>query len=142
MVYVKRSVASPAQAGMRGRIGYQKSNVTPPNITTGYTGTGFVDGFTASGSGVSFTITGTTSDNFTSASGLRVGGDTWTARRGPLYPSPTSLRLGRMGHRRQSFAPHAGVHQVVLWFDASNARLRRFDNMTLIDEAAHPKQHA
>lgn len=141
MVYVRRTVAAP------GSNQYEAESAIRTNATTntnhlGYTGTGFVDGFSASGSGVSFTITSTTAANYTFRFRYANGGSGNATRNvyidGKGYGTVTFRNMFNWDvwdTADKVVQLPAGIHQVVLWFDGTNTGGINLDNLVVLKES-------
>jgi GH15 family glucan-1,4-alpha-glucosidase len=141
MIYVKRTVGAPASDRYEAESAI-KTNVGTNTDHTGYTGTGFVDGFSASGDGVSFTITGTTAANYTLRFRYANGGSAH-ATRGVFIDGkdvgPVSFRnlfnWDIWDTADKVVQLPAGVHEVVIWYGASNTGAINLDNLVLLKES-------
>lgn len=136
MIYVNRTFTTPASNQ------YEAENAILTNVGTasdhpGYTGTGFVDNFYTSGSGVSFTVNAPAAGNYNLT--LRYGNGGSTATRtvavdGATAASPTFASLGTWDAWSTVTVPvtlSAGLHTVVIWDSDGTEGAINLDNLTL-----------
>lgn len=141
LIYVKLSVTAPSGGQYEAESGIRSSTTTNTNHL-GYTGSGFVDGFASTNTGVSFAINVPAADSYTlrfryanagssATRGLYIDGQsvgTLTFR--PLYnwdiwdTAETTVQLA------------AGVHSVVLWYGSGNAGAINLDNMVVLEQTS------
>ncbi len=148
MIYVKRTAGTPA-GGQYEAESAIKSAVTTNTNHTGYTGTGFVDGFTATNDGVSFTVNVPATDSYTLRFRYANGG-TAPAIRG-VYVDGQSA--GTLDFRNlynwdmwetadKVVRMSAGVHQVVLWYDSASTGAINLDNLVVLRETTSASRSA
>jgi GH15 family glucan-1,4-alpha-glucosidase len=140
MIYVKRTVTAPG-GGQYEAESAIKSAVTTNTNHTGYTGTGFVEGFSANGDGVSFTVNAPATDSYTLRFRYANAG-TGNATRGLFVDGQGAGTLSfrnlnnwdTWGTAEKVVRLTAGVHQVVLWYGATNTAAINLDNLTVLRE--------
>lgn len=136
MVYIDRTFTTPT--GNR----YEAENAVKTSVTTGtdhagYTGTGFVDNFATTNSGVSFTVNAATAGNYNLV--LRYGNGGSTATRivavdGVQVATPTFPAQGTWDSWVTLTVPvtlSAGLHSVVVWRGGDQTGAINLDNLTV-----------
>lgn len=140
MIYVKRTVTTPA-GGQYEAESAIKSAVTTNTNHAGYTGTGFVDGNSVSGDGVSFLVNVPANDSYTLRFRYANGG-TGNATRGLFIDGQGAGAVSFRNHNHWAVWGTAekvvrlstGVHQVVLWYGTGNAGAINLDNLVVLRE--------
>lgn len=136
MIYINRTFTTPASNQ------YEAENAILTNVGTasdhpGYTGTGFVDNFYTSGSGVSFTVSAATAGSYNLTFRYGNGGSTATrtvAVDGTSVATPTFASLGTWDAWSTVTVPvtlSAGLHTVVIWDSDGTSGAINLDNLTL-----------
>ncbi|WP_082053509.1 glycoside hydrolase family 66 protein [Gordoniibacillus kamchatkensis] len=136
MVYLKRSFATPAGNVYEAETAI-KSGVTTNTNHTGYTGTGFVDGFASSNKGVSFIVNATTNDDYSLRFRYGNGGSNATrdvyvdgAYAGTVqFPSTGSWDTWGYGELTAHMKP--GYHSVVIWDNSTNTGAINLDSLSV-----------
>ena len=139
LVSIKRSFTAPAGGRYEAERAL-KTGVTTNTNHLGYTGTGFVDGFSAVNSGVSFTITAPADDSYTLQ--FRYANATGSAATRTVAVDGTSV--GQSSFRTlwnwdiwatSSVTTHlsAGTHSVVLWLGSGDATALNLDSLTVVE---------
>ncbi|MEO7913214.1 MAG: glycoside hydrolase family 66 protein [Roseiflexaceae bacterium] len=137
LIMVKLSVATPGGGQYEAEGGIRSSTTTNTN-RLGYTGSGFVDGFAATNTGVSFIINAPANDSYTLRFRYANGGS--SATRGLFVDGAA---VGTLSFRPQfnwdmwdtaeTTTPlTAGLHSVVLWDGASNTGAINLDNLVVL----------
>jgi len=136
MVYIDRGFTTPASNQYEAETAV-KTGVTTATNHAGYTGTGFVDNFATTNSGVSFTVNAATAGNYNLTFRYANGGSDATrivAVDGNQVAVPTLPAQGTWDSWTTYSAPvtlTAGLHTVVLWRGASQVGAVNVDNLTL-----------
>ncbi len=136
MVYVDRTFTTPAS----NRYEAERAVLTNDDVASnhaGYTGTGFVENFATSGSGVSFTVNAATSGSYNLV--FRYGnGGSGAARTvavdGVSVATPSFPSLGTWDAWSTVSVPvtlSAGLHNVVIWDGDGTSGAINLDNLTL-----------
>jgi hypothetical protein len=136
MIYVDRTFTTPAG----GR--YEAENAILSNVGTntnhaGYTGTGFVDNFFQTNSGVSFVVNAPTAGTYNLNFRYGNGGTDATrivALDGDQVDTPTFSALGTWDTWSTKTVPvtlTAGLHTVVIWCGSSQTGAINLDNLTV-----------
>jgi len=136
MIYIDRSFSTPASNRYEAELAV-KTAVTTGTDHAGYTGTGFVDNFATTNSGVSFTVNAATAGSYNLV--LRYGNGGASATRivavdGNQVAVPTFGAQGTWDSWVTCTVPvtlTAGLHTVVLWRGASQTGAINLDNLTL-----------
>jgi hypothetical protein len=136
VVYIDRTFTTPTNSV------YEAENAVRTNVTVGtdhagYTGTGFVDNFATTNSGVSFTVNAATAGNYTLT--LRYGNGGSDATRivavdGRQVALPTFPAQGTWDSWVPLSIPvtlTAGLHSVVIWRGSNETGAINVDNITL-----------
>jgi dextranase len=134
MVYIDRTFATPTRYEAEDAV---KTSVTVGSDHAGYTGTGFVDNFATTNSGVSFTVNATTGGSHNLV--LRYGNGGSAATRivavdGVQVATPTFPAQGTWDSWTTLSVPvnlTAGLHTVVVWRGSSQAGAINVDNLTV-----------
>jgi dextranase len=134
MVYIDRTFATPTRYEAEDAV---KTSVTVGSDHAGYTGTGFVDNFASTNSGVSFTVNATTGGSHNLV--LRYGNGGSAATRivavdGVQVATPTFPAQGTWDSWTTLSVPvslTAGLHTVVVWRGSSQAGAINVDNLTV-----------
>lgn len=142
MLYVKLTVTPPGNGQYEAESAIRSGTTTNTNHL-GYTGSGFVDGFATSNTGVSFEINVPADDSYTlrfryanaigsnATRGLFIDG----ASAGTL--TFRNLYNWDMWETVEQVVPlSAGVHSVVLWFGAGNSGAINLDNMVVLRQTS------
>lgn len=142
MVYVKRTVGTPAGSRYEAESAIKTAVTTNTNYA-GYSGTGFVDNFSASGSGVSFTVNAPANDSYTlrfryaNASGAVASRNLYVDGQAAGGLQFRNLYgWGNWETSEKSVQMSAGVHQVVLWFDSGNVGAINLDNLLVLEQTS------
>lgn len=136
MVYIDRGFTTPASNRYEAETAV-KTGVTTGTDHAGYTGTGFVDNFATTNSGVSFTVNAATAGNYNLTFRYANGGSDATrivAVDGNQVATPTLPAQGTWDSWTTYNAPvtlTAGLHTVVIWRGASQTGAINLDNLTL-----------
>jgi GH15 family glucan-1,4-alpha-glucosidase len=141
MLYVKLSVATPGGGQYEAESAIRSSTTTNTNHL-GYTGSGFIDGFASTNTGVSFEINVPADDSYTLRFRYADGGS--SATRGLLIDGATISTLSfrplynwDMWETAEQTVPlAAGVHSVVLWYSASNSGAINLDNLIVLRQTS------
>jgi len=148
MVYVKRTITAPT-GGVYEAETAVRTNVTVNTNHAGYTGTGFVDGFTSQGAGVSFVVTVPTTDSYTLA--FRYANATGSAASRTVYvdgqnvgdnQAASQVSLGststwdNWGTVTKVVRLTPGVHTVVLLYTSSDSGSINLDNLQVTEQTA------
>lgn len=139
MLYVKLGVATPT-GGQYEAESAIRTGVTVNTNHLGFTGTGFVENFSASGAGVSFQINVPTEDSYTLRFRYSDGGS--SATRGV---SVDGASVGTLNFRNlynwdmwdtvdQVVHLSSGIHTVVLWYGATNSGAVNLDNLVVLEQ--------
>jgi GH15 family glucan-1,4-alpha-glucosidase len=142
MIYVKRTVSQPG-GGQYEAESAIKSSVSTNTDHTGYTGSGFVDGFASSGDGVSFTITAPAADSYTlrfryaNATVANATRDLFVDGQGAGTLTFRNLYNWDMWNTSETVVRLApGVHQVALWFGSGNGGAINLDNLVVLQQTS------
>jgi dextranase len=136
MIYLDRSFTTPASNRYEAELAV-KTAVTTGTDHAGYTGTGFVDNFATTNSGVSFTVNAATAGNYNLIFRYGNGGSSATrivAVDGNQVAVPTFGAQGTWDSWTTNTVPvtlTAGLHTVVIWRGASQTGAINLDNLTL-----------
>lgn len=136
MVYIDRTFTTPASSRYEAELAV-KTGVTTGTDHAGYTGTGFVDNFATTNSGVSFTVNAATAGSYHLV--LRYGNGGSDATRivavdGNQVAVPTFPAQGTWDSWVTLSVPvtlTAGLHTVVVWRGSSQTGAINLDNLTL-----------
>lgn len=136
MIYIDRTFNTPASNQYEAELAV-KTGVTTNTNHAGYTGTGFVDNFATTNSGVSFTVNAATAGNYHLT--LRYGNGGSDATRivavdGAQVATPTFPAQGTWDSWVSLSVPvtlTAGLHTVVIWRGSSQTGAINLDNITL-----------
>jgi GH15 family glucan-1,4-alpha-glucosidase len=139
MIYVKLSVTPPGGGQYEAESGIRSSTTTNTNHL-GYTGTGFVDGFATTNTGVSFIVNAPANDSYTLRFRYANAGSSATrgvfidgAAAGTLTFRP--LYNWDMWETVETTIPlSAGLHSVVLWYGAGNTGAINLDNVVVLQQ--------
>jgi len=137
MVYIKRTIAAPTGNVYEAESAI-KTNVTTNTNHTGYTGTGFVDGFAESGDEVTFQVNVTTagSHNLNFKYANNTG---YTATR-HVYVDGTyagTLNMANLanwdtwGTANVTSNLTQGIHTIVIYYDPADSRGINLDSLTI-----------
>lgn len=137
MIYIKRNIATPANQTYEAEKAI-KTNVTVNTNHTGYTGTGFIDGFAEQGDEVTFQIavptTGSRSLSF------KYGNSTGYAATRHVYIDGSYAGTLSMANLSSwdtwstaslSATLTQGIHHVCMYYDSSDSRGINLDSLTL-----------
>ena len=136
LVYIDRGFTTPASNQYEAELAV-KTGVTTNTNHAGYTGTGFVDNFATTNSGVSFTVKAATAGNYNLTFRYGNGGSDATrivALDGNQVAVPTFPAQGTWDSWTTYSVPvtlTAGLHTVVIWRGASQVGAINVDNLTL-----------
>jgi len=136
MIYIDRSFNSPAGNQYEAELAV-RTGVTTNTNHAGYTGTGFVDNFATTNSGVSFTVNAATAGNYHLTLRWGNGGSDATrivAVDGVQVATPTFPAQGTWDSWVTTSIPvslTAGLHSVVVWRGSSQTGAINLDNITL-----------
>ena len=136
MIYIDRTFTTPASNRYEAEIAV-RTGVTVGTNHAGYTGTGFVDNFATTNSGVSFTVNAATAGNYNLTFRYGNGGSAATrivAVDGDQVAVPTFPAQGTWDSWVTNTVPvtlTAGLHTVVIWRGASQTGAINVDNLTL-----------
>jgi hypothetical protein len=136
MVYVDRTFTTPSSNRYEAESAV-RTNVTVGTDHAGYTGSGFVDNFATTNSGVSFTVSAATTGSYTLT--LRYGNGGSNATRivavdGKQVATPTFPAQGTWDSWTTLSVPvtlTAGLHTVVVWRGGDQTGAINLDNITL-----------
>jgi len=136
MVYIDRTFTTPTSNQYEAEVAV-KTGVTTNTNHAGFTGTGFVDNFATTNSGVSFTVNATTAGSYHLV--LRYGNGGSDATRivavdGTQVAVPTFPAQGTWDSWVTLSVPvtlTAGLHTVVIWRGSSQTGAINVDNLTL-----------
>jgi dextranase len=136
LVYIDRTFTTPTDDRYEAETAV-KTGVTTNTDHAGYTGTGFVDNFATTDSGVSFTVNAATAGNYNLV--LRYGNGGSTATRivavdGNQVAVPTFPAQGTWDSWVTLSVPvslTAGLHSVVVWRGSGQTGAINLDNVTL-----------
>ena len=136
MVYIDRTFSTPASNQYEAETAV-RTGVTTGTDHAGYTGTGFVDNFATTNSGVSFTVNAATAGSYHLI--LRYGNGGSSATRivavdGNQVAVPTFPAQGTWDSWVTLSVPvtlTAGLHTVVVWRGSSQTGAINLDNLTL-----------
>ncbi|HLF27493.1 MAG TPA: glycoside hydrolase family 66 protein [Anaerolineae bacterium] len=135
MVYIKRTFAIPGSDRYEAESAVKTAVSTNTNHT-GYTGSGFVDGFASQGDGVSFTINAPTEDDYYLK--FRYANDTGSTATRDIYVDGNFAGRVYMkdlanwdtwGNGILTTRLKPGLHHVVMYYGASNANAINLDNL-------------
>lgn len=136
MVYVDRSFTTPT-GGQYEAENAVRTNVTVGSDHPGFTGTGFVDNFATTNSGVSFTVNAASAGSYNLTLRWGNGGSDATrivAVDGRQVAVPTFAAQGTWDAWRTTTIPvtlTAGLHTVVVWRGSSQTGAINLDNITV-----------
>ncbi|MDQ1733359.1 MAG: dextranase [Pseudonocardiales bacterium] len=136
LIYIDRAFSTPASNQYEAELAV-KTGVTTNTDHAGYTGTGFVDNFATTNSGVSFTVNASTAGNYHLT--LRYGNGGSDATRivavdGVQVSVPTFPAQGTWDSWVTLSVPvtlTAGLHSVVVWRGSGQTGAINLDNITL-----------
>lgn len=137
MIYIKRTIAAPANQLYEAENAI-KTNVTLNTNHTGYTGTGFVDGFESAGDEVTFQIRVASADTY--ALSFKYANSTGYTSTRHIYidgsyagtlsmPNLSSWDLWSTASL--SSALTEGVHTVCMYYDPSDDHAINLDNLSV-----------
>ncbi|MFC5401310.1 glycoside hydrolase family 66 protein [Cohnella soli] len=136
MIYMKRSFTNPVNAIYEAETEIKSSTTTNTNHA-GYTGSGFVDGFSSSGSGVSFVVNATSDSDYALRFRYANGGSNATRNvyvdgkfAGTVsFDSTGSWNTWDYAEVATRLKP--GVHTVVLYYASGNSGAINLDHLAL-----------
>lgn len=136
MVYIDRTFTAPAANRYEAELAV-KTSVTTNTDHAGYTGSGFVDNFATTNSGVSFTVKANSAGTYHLT--LRYGNGGSTATRivavdGVQVATPSFPARGTWDSWATLSVPvtlTAGLHSVVVWRGSSQSGAINLDNLTV-----------
>lgn len=140
LIYIRRTMTAPAGDLYEAETAI-KTGVTTNTNHTGYTGTGFVDGFTVQNSGVSFVINAPADDSYTLR--FRYANATGaTATRTVFVDGQSVGTVSMRSLNNWDFLDTAdkvvrlspGQHSVVIWYTASDSTAINLDSLKVIRE--------
>lgn len=148
MIYVKRTITTPPDGQYEAEYAI-KSGTNINTDHTGYTGSGFVDNFDASGKGVSFIINVPTSDTYTLRFRYGNGGTTIATRNLFIDGQYAGTLQFRNLHNWDVWDTvettvwlSAGVHQMVLWYSPENDGAINLDNLIVLQQTTPARTSA
>ncbi|WP_214627705.1 glycoside hydrolase family 66 protein [Paenibacillus agaridevorans] len=136
MIYMKRSFSVPANDIYEAETAI-KSNVSTNTNHAGYTGSGFVDGFSSTNDGVSFVVKSTASDDYALRFRYANGGSDATRDvyvDGKLAATVSFKSTGSWstwGYGEITARLEPGHHTIVLWQTSGNAGAINLDHLDL-----------
>ncbi len=136
MVYIDRTFTTPTSNRYEAETAV-KTGVTTGTDHAGYTGTGFVDNFATTNSGVSFTVNAATAGTYNLVLRYANGGSAATrivAVDGVQVATPTFPAQGTWDSWVTLSVPvtlTAGLHSVVVWRGSSQTGAINLDNLTV-----------
>ncbi|SDN52247.1 dextranase [Paenibacillus sp. yr247] len=136
MIYLSRTFTTPTNNVYEAETAI-KTSVTTNTNHTGYTGTGFVDGFVAANEGVSFIVNAATNDDYSLRFHYSNGGTDATrdvfvdgAYAGTVrFKGTANWDTWNDGELTAHLKP--GIHSIVLWYSASNTGAINLDRLNL-----------
>lgn len=136
MIYLQRSFSTPSNNLYEAETAI-KTNVTTNTNHAGYTGSGFVDGFSTSNAGVSFVVNAATESDYVLR--FRYGNGGANASRDVYVDgnSLTTLQFNGTGNwdtwAYQEATSHLkpGYHTIVIWYNTSNTGAINLDHLVL-----------
>ena len=136
MIYVRRSFTAPTGNVYEAESAI-RSSVTTNTNHSGYTGSGFVDGFGSSGKGVSFIVNAPGEDAYTLS--FKYANATGSTATRSVFVDGNAVGSVSMRNlynwdmwNTADISVHltAGLHTVVLWFGGSDSTAINLDSMT------------
>lgn len=136
MIYMDKSFTAPTDDIYEAENAIKTNTGTNTNHT-GYTGSGFVDGFYSTGDGVSFTVEADTEDDYVLRFRYANGGSDATRDvyvngkyAGTLQMDSTGS-WGTWGYSELTASLKPGYHHVVIWQNSSNSGAVNLDHLDL-----------